>query len=90
MSWNCLTSNISVQDENMSCSSHPWLSYQKIPGDSVQVNINCEWTGELRNIVYLVNVNIIFTASYNVILMIAVTFPLCPPRLAPATGEMAK
>ena len=69
----------------MSWSPHPSLDYQKVAGDSVQVKVNCDRTGELRNIVYLVNVNIIFIASYNVILMIAVTFPLCPPRLAPAT-----
>ena len=49
------------------------------------MKVNCDWTGELRNIVYLVNVNIVFIASYNVILMIAVTFPLCQPRLAPVT-----
>ena len=49
------------------------------------MKVNCDWTGELRNIVYLVNVNIAFIASYNVILMTAVTFPLCPPRVAPAT-----
>ena len=35
--------------------------------------------------VYLVNINIIFIASYNVIFVIAVTFPVCLPRLTAAT-----
>ena len=64
----------------------PLIKLSKDSWDSIQVKVNCDWTGELRNIIYLVKVNIIVIASCNVILMIAVTFPLCPPRLAPATS----
>ena len=47
----------------MSWSPDPSLDCQKIAGDSVQVKVNRDWTGELRNIVYLVNVNIIAELS---------------------------